>query len=175
MPPSSYQAPTVGDRESHATVSQSAETNLSSTKTTVAELLANKDGKVITVNVDDTIETVVMLLREKHIGAVLVTDESEKMVGILSERDIVRKMAETPGKTLPQQVKNLMTENVITCTPSDLLINVLHKMTDGRFRHMPVVDDHGELTGIITIGDVVHFRLNQLEYEALKMKQMIVG
>ncbi len=175
MPPSSYQAPTVGDRESHSTVSQSAETNLSSTKTTVAEILENKGGDVVSVNVDDTIESVVILLNEKRIGAVLVKDESDNIAGILSERDIVRKMAETPGKTLPQQVKNLMTKNVVTCTPSDLLINILHKMTDGRFRHMPVVDDNNNLQGIISIGDLVHFRLNQLEYEALRMKQMIVG
>ena len=175
MPPSSYQAPAVGDKEKTTTVSQSAETNLSSTSTTVADLLKDKDNNVICVHLDDTVATTVTLLRDHHIGAVLVTDEDGKMQGILSERDIVRKMAETPGQTLPQKVKDLMTQKVVTCKPSDLLINVLRKMTDGRFRHMPVVDENEALMGIITIGDVVNFRLNELEYEALRMKQMIVG
>lgn len=175
MPPSSYQAPTKGDRKTNTTVSQSIETNLSSTTTTVAQLLEKKDGNIISVLPKDTIKTVVELLREKRIGAVIVRDESGTMLGILSERDIVRKMAETPGQTLPQKVEDLMTSKVIACTPSEPLVTILRKMTEGRFRHMPVVSESGDLLGIITIGDVVHFRLNELEYEALRMKQMIVG
>lgn len=116
-----------------------------------------------------------MLLHEKRIGAVLVTDQNGSMVGILSERDIVRRMAETPGQTLPQKVEDLMTREVVTCRQSDPLIGVLRTMTDGRFRHMPVVSDDAQLEGIVTIGDVVQFRLNELEYETLRMKQMIVG
>ncbi|EEE35929.1 CBS domain protein [Rhodobacteraceae bacterium KLH11] len=114
------------------------------------------------------------ILRDKRIGAVVVTDQNGALQGILSERDIVRRMAETPGQTLPQSVADLMTSEVKTCAPDDLLNDVLKTMTDGRFRHMPVLSD-GKLRGVITIGDVVHFRLKELEYEALKMKQMIVG
>ncbi len=175
MPPSSYQAPTKGDEESKTTVSQSRDTNLSSASTPVSKLLEKKGNQVFSVKLGQTIETVVQVLREKKIGAVLVTDTNDVMQGILSERDIVRKMAETPGKTLPQKVEDLMTREVITCKPADPLTSILQKMTEGRFRHMPVIDDNGNLQGIITIGDVVHYRLNELEYEALQMKQMIVG
>lgn len=174
MPPSNYQAPRNNDQNAD-TKSQSVQTNLSTTTSTVADVIEKKGGDIIFVRPDDTIETAVMLLGEKKIGAVLVRDDAGKMLGILSERDIVRKMSETPGKTLIQKVENLMTRNVIACSPSDTLINVLRQMTDGRFRHMPVVDETGALQGIITIGDVVHFRINELEYEALRMKQMIVG
>ena len=67
-----------------------------------------------------------------------------------------------------------MTRDVHTCTPDDYLMDILKRMTEGRFRHMPVMKD-GHLCGVISIGDVIHFRLNELEYEALRMKQMIVG
>ena len=104
----------------------------------------------------------------------MVTDQNGALQGILSERDIVRRMADTPGQTLPQSVEALMTREVQTCAPEDRLMDVLKTMTEGRFRHMPVLSD-GRLCGVITIGDVVHFRLQELEYEALRMKQMIVG
>ena len=174
MPPSSYQAPTRGDRD-EKTVSQSTETNLSSTTTTVETLLEKKGTMVFSVKPNQTIQDAVQVLSEKRIGALLVLDDRGTMHGILSERDIVRKMAETPGETLPQKVEDLMTQDVVTCKPSDALVTVLQKMTDGRFRHMPVIDDNGSVQGMVTIGDVVHYRLNEVEYEALKMKQMIVG
>ncbi|MEM7747924.1 MAG: CBS domain-containing protein [Pseudomonadota bacterium] len=173
--PSSYQAPTRGDKDNAPTVSQSVQSNMSAQNSTVATLLDKKGNDIFSVRPDQTIEAVVMLLRDKRIGAVLVTDDAGNMVGILSERDIVRRMADTPGQTLPQKVEDLMTSKVVTCTPSDQLIDVLRKMTNGRFRHMPVTDNNGQLLGLITIGDVVNFRLNELEYEALRMKQMIVG
>ncbi|MEM7425301.1 MAG: CBS domain-containing protein [Pseudomonadota bacterium] len=173
--PSSYQAPTVGDKEKSSTVSQSIDSNLSTTNSTVATLLEKKNNEIFSVHPGQTVKHAVELMRDKRIGAVLVTDQNGKMVGILSERDIVRRMADTPGQTLPQKVEDLMTREIVSCQPSDVLVTVLRKMTDGRFRHMPVVDDSGDLLGIITIGDVVHFRLNELEYEALRMRQMIVG
>ncbi len=174
MAPSSYQPPTRGDKSGSATYSQSADSNLSHTQTTVAKLLEGKGDAVFAVRPADTIHSVVELLKEKRIGAVVVTDQNGTLQGILSERDIVRRMADTPGQTLPQSVEDLMTKDVKTCSPEDLLNDVLKTMTDGRFRHMPVLSD-GHLRGVITIGDVVHFRLKELEYEALRMKQMIVG
>ena len=116
----------------------------------------------------------VRILKEKRIGALVITDTNGAPQGILSERDIVRRMAETPGQTLPQLVKDLMTREVQTCALDDRLIDVLKRMSEGRFRHMPVVAG-GSLCGMITIGDVVQFRLKELEYETLRMKQMIVG
>lgn len=174
MAPNSYQAPMRGDKEEKRTFSQSVETNLASTTATVAKLLDGKGPDVFSVLPGDTVKTAVDALRDKRIGALLVTDENGEMVGILSERDIVRKLAETPGQTLPQKVEGLMTTNVSTCAPEETLDEVLKKMSEGRFRHMPVMDN-GRLCGIVTIGDVVNFRLKELEYEALRMKQMIVG
>lgn len=174
MAPTSYQSPSRGDKADKTTYSQSAESNLSHSQTTVAKLLEGKGDAVFSVRPNDTIHSVVNTLKEKRIGAVLVTDQNGALQGILSERDIVRRMADTPGQTLPQSVEDLMTKDVKTCTPDDLLNEVLKTMTEGRFRHMPVLRD-GNLCGVITIGDVVHFRLKELEYEALRMKQMIVG
>lgn len=122
----------------------------------------------------DTIHDVVRILKEKRIGALVISDDEGSAKGILSERDIVRSMAEVPGQTLPQLFGDLMTRNVETCTPQDLVMDVLKRLSEGRFRHMPVIAD-GRLGGMITIGDLVQFRFKELEYEALQMRQMIVG
>ncbi|MEL6640197.1 MAG: CBS domain-containing protein [Pseudomonadota bacterium] len=129
---------------------------------------------MITINATDTLATAVQILRDKRIGALVVVDEGGNLAGILSERDIVRKLADTPGQTLPQTVADNMTAKVVTCAPSDTLIIVLRRMSDGRFRHMPVLEN-GALKGMITIGDVINYRLNELEHEALQLKQLIVG
>lgn len=176
MAPASYQPPTRGDKKTATTFSQSAATNLSKTMSTVETLLEQKKSReIFSVRPNTTIEVVVKELKAKRIGALLVTDQNGTLLGILSERDIVRRMAETPGQTLPQTAEDLMTKDVATCSLGDPLLSVLREMTDNRFRHMPVTDETGKLLGIVTIGDVVHFRLNELEYEALRMKQMIVG
>lgn len=174
MAPSSYQAPHRGDKDHPHTKSQTLDSNLSHSQTRVAKLLEGKGEDVISVRASDSIHDVVKLLKEKCIGAVLVTDQNGDLQGILSERDIVRRLADTPGQTLPQLVEQLMTREVQTCTPDDLLMDVMRRMTGGRFRHMPVMRGDS-LCGLISIGDVVHFRLTELEYEALRMKQMIVG
>ncbi len=174
MAPTSYQAPMRGDKDKKTTHSQTTGSNLAQSQTTVAKLLEGKGDSVFSVRPNETIHSVVNTLKEKRIGAVLVTDQNGALQGILSERDIVRRMADTPGQTLPQSVEDLMTREVKTCSPDDPLNEVLKTMTEGRFRHMPVLRD-GNLCGVITIGDVVHFRLKELEYEALRMKQMIVG
>lgn len=172
--PSSYQAPMRGDRARETTVSQSTDSNFSVADRTVSALLERKGGDVFSLQPDDTVATAVTTLRDRRIGALLVTDGNGEMQGILSERDIVRRMAETPGQTLPQKVKDLMTRNVVTCAPTDTLVSVLRRMTEGRFRHMPVVEN-GKLRGVITIGDVVNYRIKELELEALQLKQLIVG
>jgi CBS domain-containing protein len=171
--PSSYQAP---QRKTETkTTSQSVNTNLASADATVQKLLDSKGGEVFSIRQQDTLGTAVQTLAEKRIGALVISDANGALIGILSERDIVRKLAETPGQTLPQQVQDVMTKDVQTCTASESLVTVLRRMTEGRFRHLPVVDDQGRLTGMVTIGDVVNFRLNALEHEALQMKQLIVG
>ncbi|MEM9667913.1 MAG: CBS domain-containing protein [Pseudomonadota bacterium] len=175
--PTSYQGPTRKAKtdKPRRTVSQSKHSNMSgSNVATVAKLLEQKGNSVVTIRPTDTLKDAVVLLSEKRIGALVVTDEKNNLVGILSERDIVRKLAATPGQTLPQSVDENMTRKVMPCAPGDSLVSVLHTMTKGRFRHMPVLEN-GKLVGIVTIGDVVHYRLDELEYEALQLKQMVVG
>jgi CBS domain-containing protein len=173
--PASYQTPKRGDAQNKTkTVSQSASTNVAQDTATVRKLLEGKGRDVYSIRPDDTLSAAVAMLRDKRVGALIVTDANGALVGILSERDIVRKLAETPGQTLPQKVSDNMTHKVETCSPDETLVTVLRRMTEGRFRHMPVVDN-GTLCGMVTIGDVVNHRLNELEHEALQLKQMIVG
>ncbi len=172
--PSSYQGPRSANAASERTFSQSVASNTNTETGRVHHLLANKDGAPITITADETLSAAVTVLRDKRIGALIVVDAAGTLAGILSERDIVRKLAETPGQTLPQTVAENMTRTVTTCGPSDTLIEVLRRMTEGRFRHMPVVEN-GAIRGMVTIGDVVGYRLNELEHEALQLKQLIVG
>lgn len=172
--PTSYQAPSRGDKADRSTYSQTTDTNMSSETALVRKLMDSKEQAVFSIQPEQTLGDAVAILRDRRIGALLVTDDAGALQGILSERDIVRKLADAPGQTLPHQVKEVMTSKVEVCGPEDTLVSVLRRMTEGKFRHMPVVDG-GKLTGVITIGDVVHFRLTELEHEALQLKQMIVG
>ncbi|MBV6633550.1 MAG: CBS domain-containing protein [Alphaproteobacteria bacterium] len=172
--PYSYQGPTRDDKQSDRTYSQSTEANLSTDTATVANLISRKGNQVFSIRPEDTLSTAVEVLRDRRVGALLVTDMKGALVGILSERDIVRKLADEPGQTLPHRVDEVMTSKVETCAPTDTLVSVLRRMTDGRFRHMPVMENDG-LVGMVTIGDVVHFRLAEVEHEALQLKQLIVG
>ncbi|MEM1275037.1 MAG: CBS domain-containing protein [Pseudomonadota bacterium] len=172
--PESYRPPIRRDKQKDRTFSQSSQTNVSADRATVDKILGQKGENVFSIGPDETLGRAVEVLRDRRIGALLVTDEAGALVGILSERDIVRKLADTPGQTLPQLVKDVMTSNVQTCSRSDTLISVLKQMTDGRFRHVPVVDGE-KLIGMVTIGDVVNFRLTELEHERVQLKQLIVG
>lgn len=173
--PASYQAPMRRDREKKKrTHSQNSGSNLKTEGLTVMNLLEGRSNAVYAITPDESLGQAVNVLRDKGIGALLVTDDAGELCGILSERDIVRKLADTPGQTLPQKVGDVMTKEVKTCSPEDTLVSVLQTMNTGRFRHMPVTDPSG-LIGMITIGDVVNFRLNELEHETLQLKQLIVG
>lgn len=172
--PTSYQAPMRKDQAKTRTQSQTTSSNLQPEAATVAHLLQGKGGDVFAIKPEETLGEAVKVLRDRRIGALIVTDAAGALCGILSERDIVRKLADTPGQTLPKQVQDIMTREVETCSPQEPLVSVLKRMTAGRFRHMPVVQD-GQMAGMITIGDVVNFRLTELEHEALQLKQLIVG
>ncbi|MBR9765190.1 MAG: CBS domain-containing protein [Rhodobacteraceae bacterium] len=172
--PESYRPHLRKDDAPQRTSSQSVNSNTAPARARVSEVLAGKDVTLYTISPEQTLHRAVEMLRDHRIGALLVTDIDAKLVGILSERDIVRKLADAPGRTLPHRVEEVMTRAVETCAPDDLLRDVLQRMTDGRFRHMPVLEEQ-RLTGLVTIGDLVHFRLRQLELEALQMKQLIVG
>lgn len=172
--PASYQPPTRKDQDKNRTHSQSETTNLKSGNALVSDLMDRKGGDIFSIRPTETLGKAVEVLRDKRIGALVVTDAAGSLVGILSERDIVRKLADTPGKTLPQSVEDVMTREVQTCGRDEPLLSVLKRMTEGRFRHMPVVEG-GRLSGMLTIGDVIQYRLNELEHEALQLKQLIVG
>lgn len=120
----------------------------------VKRILATKSGSVITIRPDQPIRDAVALLAEHNIGAlVVVAAGDESPVGIISERDIIRRAAENEG-VFSENIETIMTREVITGMPQDDLYSVMHTMTERRFRHLPVVDE-GKLVGIVSIGDVL--------------------
>jgi CBS domain-containing protein len=139
----------------------------------VADLIRNKDGGLVTVTPDTNVADAAALLAEKRIGAVVVL-KGERLAGILSERDIVRALAVRGGGCLDQTTESIMTANVETCGPDESIESVMGRMTAGRFRHMPVVVE-GRVTGIVSIGDLVKSRLSQLEMETESLKQYIAS
>src|SRR5262249_38075156 len=120
-----------------------------------------------------TMKSAVALLAEKRIGAVLVLGADNRIVGILSERDIVRAIAERSAAALDEPVSRSMTRKVSTCTESETIATLMERMTEGKFRHLPVVDQ-GRLVGIISIGDVVKHRLQEMERDSAAMRDYIL-
>lgn len=173
MAPQSYQGVAALDPNERRTYSQTPASNLPEGIVTVEAVLHEKGHIIYTVSPDETIAAAVSELRARGIGVMVVT-EGDTLVGILSERDVVRELDQRGPAVLDALVRDLMTPDPFTCAPETPLLSVLRRMTDGKFRHMPVMEN-GRLLGLISIGDVVKARLRQLEYEALRMKQMIVG
>ncbi len=138
----------------------------------VATILSEKGRKVITANREHSLLDVAKLLSENKIGSVLVIDEDEAVVGIVSERDIVRQIAKAGADVLEKSIETCMTSNVISCQESDTIDQIMSEMTKRRFRHMPVVEDK-KLVGIISIGDVVKLRIAEAQMEADAMRQYI--
>jgi CBS domain-containing protein len=140
----------------------------------VRQILGVKGGAdVVTISNGATIVEAVKLLSEKRIGAVVVTD-GDAPVGILSERDVVRELGRRGTGCLDDKVDSLMTREMVTCSPDEPADQVLQKMTDGRFRHMPVMEA-GAMAGLISIGDVVKARLSELAMEKDALEGMIKG
>ncbi len=139
---------------------------------TVQTILSQKSGGVTTGTPDMTIAQVAEVLASHKIGAIVITDIAGRVVGILSERDIVRVVAARGAAVLSATAAEVMTRNVITCGMRDSINDVMLKMTNGRFRHVPVIDG-GTLAGIISIGDVVKHRMAEIEREAEMMRSYI--
>jgi len=127
----------------------------------ISEILQRKGSSVITAEPHTTVAELVALLAEHKIGAVPVID-CTRTVGIVSERDVVRLLNTDGGEVLASTVGELMSVDLLTCTPKDSLDDIARLMTEHRIRHLPVLSD-GELVGIVTIGDVVAARLRELE------------
>jgi len=141
----------------------------------VHQILNSKSvGGVFTIPPDTSITAAVEMLSSKRIGALIVSDDGDVPTGILSERDIVRELGRRGIGCLKETVGDMMTRDLVTCTSHDTADQVLSRMTDGRFRHMPVMDDN-KMVGLISIGDVVKARLSELAMERDALEGMVMG
>jgi CBS domain-containing protein len=140
----------------------------------IRHILAGKGSDVVTTRPDATVTEVAKLLKAKRIGAVVVTDADEELCGIISERDLACGLADHGANLLGMRVADVMTSEISTCSPNDGIDRLMRQMTEGRFRHLPVVED-GRMIGIISIGDVVKNRLQELENEAHMLHDYISG
>lgn len=138
----------------------------------VAAILKDKGEGVFTMRPENTLLEVATELASRKIGSVVVTEVGGFIAGIISERDVVRVLAERGPEQLSAPVEQAMTKSVVTCTLSDTIDELMAEMTARRFRHLPVVDD-GQLIGIVSIGDVVKQRIAEAEMEAEAMRAYI--
>ena len=141
----------------------------------VQQILNSKGtNNVFTIAPGGSVSEAARILSENRIGTVVVSENAEQALGILSERDIVRALSKSGGACLSEPVEAYMTADLKTCTRTDKADAILARMTEGRFRHMPVVEE-GRLVGLVTIGDVVKARLSELSMEKDALEGMIMG
>jgi CBS domain-containing protein len=138
----------------------------------VKNILAAKQGDVVTIDPTANLAAAVKLLIERHIGAVVILGADHRVIGILSERDIVRALAEHGPTVLSEPVSKVMTRDVKTCSEDDTIGDLMGRMTIGKFRHLPVVRQ-GTLIGIVSIGDVVKSRVEEIDQEAKTLHEFI--
>jgi len=138
----------------------------------VKAILAAKGSDVISIEPTATLETAVGTLSQHRIGALLVLGPDRRLIGILSERDIVRVLADQGADALKQPLAQVMTRKVITCSQSDSVNVLMERMTTGKFRHLPVVEQD-KVIGLVSIGDVVKYRLQEMEQEHAAMRDYI--
>lgn len=140
---------------------------------TIGAILQGRTGAIISARKDDTVRAVVDLLAQHRIGAVPVL-EGDSIVGIFSERDLVRLISSYGPEALDRSLDDVMTKTPVTCDSSMAVIAALSQMTQRRIRHLPVVDD-GKLVGFISIGDLVKYRIDKIEAEAAAMRDYIAS
>jgi CBS domain-containing protein len=140
----------------------------------VSDILGQKGGLVFTVTPGTSVAQISQQLSTRRVGSVLVLDDDSSVAGIVSERDLVRVFASHGAKAMELEARHVMTRDVVTCDPDDSIDQVMGTMTRGRFRHLPVVR-HGELLGLVSIGDVVKARLEEAEHETEALKAYIVA
>jgi CBS domain-containing protein len=142
----------------------------------VRDILAAKGRRVITIRPDATVATAVHRLALERVGALVVSEDDATIAGILSERDVVRALAEEGPDIMGtgRRVAELMTRHVTTCAPEDKVKAVMAEMTRRRFRHVPVVEN-GRLAGLVSIGDVVKSRLEEMELETLVLRDAYIA
>lgn len=138
---------------------------------TVQAILDSKGHDILSVPVDATLKDAIKILSERRIGAVLVM-KSGRIEGILSERDIVRVLGQRGAAVLDEPVSETMTRKVVTCRQADTAAAIMEKMTLGKFRHLPVVEND-KVVGLISIGDIVKFRVREYEHEQESLREYI--
>lgn len=138
---------------------------------TVRAILDSKGRQVFSIGADATISQAAKLLADRRIGAVLVM-AGDHLEGVLSERDIVRALSERGAAALEEPVRAVMTSKVMTCRWTDTVSLIMEKMTEGKFRHLPVVED-GRVVGVVSIGDVVKHRVREYESEQEALRDYI--
>jgi CBS domain-containing protein len=138
----------------------------------VKNILLGRRGNVVTIGPTADLAAAVKRLAERRIGALVILGADHRIVGILSERDIVRAFAERGPAALHEPVGQVMTRDVKTCSEDDTIESLMGRMTTGRFRHMPVVEQ-GKLVGIVSVGDVVKNRVEEMEREAAALRDYI--
>ncbi len=138
----------------------------------VTAILSNKGASVVTIEPTATLAAAMARLAEKRIGALVVTGAENRVVGILSERDVVQALARGGVEAMHKPLADVMTRKVVTCRASDSITSLMEQMTAGKFRHLPVVEE-GRLAGIVSIGDVVKYRLSELELEQNALRDYI--
>ena len=139
---------------------------------TVKTILSTKGSEVITIAPNATLEEAIAVLNKHRIGAVVVLGAEQRVIGILSERDIVRALADRGAAAVKEPLAQTMTRVVVTCGEADTVSEIMERMTRGRFRHIPVVEQD-RLIGIISIGDVVKQRLGEMERESEQLRDYI--
>ncbi|PPC99717.1 MAG: inosine-5-monophosphate dehydrogenase [Hyphomicrobium sp.] len=135
----------------------------------IGQILKTKARGVSTARAEDTIQEIATRLAQRKIGAVVIVGENGKVVGIISERDIIRLIAEHGPKALTMVASSGMTREVVSCSKTSTLEEIMDAMTQGRFRHLPVIED-GSLVGIVSIGDVVKHHTAEVELEVTAMR-----
>ncbi len=140
----------------------------------VSHVLAVKGDLVVTIHPDTSLEHAAKQLAHYGFGALVASSDGSSIAGIVSERDIVRRIAAHGAAALDVPVRSVMSREVVTCRPGDTLDHLMRLMTEGRFRHVPVLE-HGTLRGMISIGDVVKRRVEELEVEARELQNYLTS
>jgi CBS domain-containing protein len=140
----------------------------------LSQILKDKGDNVFTASPNETVAAAAALLHSRRVGAMVIVDEADKVIGILSERDIVRVVAEQGAAGLTQPISSCMTRDVLFATPSEAVHTLLERMTDRRVRHLPVINA-GRLAGIVSIGDLVKSKIAESEAEAEHLKAYIAA
>ncbi len=140
---------------------------------TVSAILNCKPSSMVTISPDASLTDAVKSLSEHRIGAIVAVDDNGRLAGILSERDVVRILGVRGPEVLSEPVSAVMTRAVVTCARDETIQGIMERMTRGRFRHVPVVEGE-RLIGIISIGDVVKFRVEEMERESAQLRDYIM-